>query len=316
MKEIGGYFGLEEFEGEEYHKDAVAVNNARNALLYILEAKHVGKIYIPYFLCDSVSDMCKREGYEFGYYHIDENFMPIFEDSLEENEYLYVVNYYGQIGKDRIAELKRRYKSIIVDNVQAFFEMPIAGIDTVYSCRKFFGVPDGGYVYCTTFLKNALSQDASKDRMTHVLGRYEGENASDYYAAFKSNDRSFKDLPLMEMSKLTHNLLKAADYDSICQKREENFEYLHKALGDKNKLKLKTPIGPYAYPFYCKNGMEIKKKLAEKKIYVPTLWPNVLTMHGSLEKDYAENILPLPCDQRYGIEDMQRMVEDLLKCLD
>ena len=167
-----------------------------------------------------------------------------------------------------------------------------------------------------TFLKNALSQDASKDRMTHVLGRYEGENASDYYAAFKSNDRSFKDLPLMEMSKLTHNLLKAADYDSICQKREENFEYLHKALGDKNKLKLKTPIGPYAYPFYCKNGMEIKKKLAEKKIYVPTLWPNVLTMHGSLEKDYAENILPLPCDQRYGIEDMQRMVEDLLKCLD
>ena len=112
--------------------------------------------------------------------------------------------------------------------------MPIAGIDTVYSCRKFFGVPDGGYVYCTTFLKNALSQDASKDRMTHVLGRYEGENASDYYAAFKSNDRSFKDLPLMEMSKLTHNLLKAADYDSICQKREENFEYLHKALGDKN----------------------------------------------------------------------------------
>ena len=33
-----------------------------------------------------------------------------------------------------------------------------------------------------------------------------------------------------------------------------------------------------------------------------------------LEKDYAENILPLPCDQRYDTEDMKKVIEEVLEC--
>ena len=58
--------------------------------------------------------------------------------------------------------------------------------------------------------------------------------------------------------------------------------------------------------------MELKKRLAEKKIYVATLWPNVLKCDGALEKDYAENILPLPCDQSYDVNDMKRIAAALL----
>ena len=57
--------------------------------------------------------------------------------------------------------------------------------------------------------------------------------------------------------------------------------------------------------------MRIKKELAAKKIYVPTLWPNVLDLEDSLEKDFAENILPLPCDQRYDAEDMEMIIKQL-----
>ena len=41
------------------------------------------------------------------------------------------------------------------------------------------------------------------------------------------------------------------------------------------------------------------------------LWPNVLedVEYGTLEYRYATDILPLPCDQRYGMEDMNRIVE-------
>lgn len=35
---------------------------------------------------------------------------------------------------------------IILDNTQSFFQKPISGIDTIYSCRKYFGVPDGAYL--------------------------------------------------------------------------------------------------------------------------------------------------------------------------
>ena len=62
MKEIGGYFGLEEFAGKEYYPDLVALNNARNALVYLIRARGVKKLFIPYFLCDSVSSVCDREG--------------------------------------------------------------------------------------------------------------------------------------------------------------------------------------------------------------------------------------------------------------
>ena len=57
--------------------------------------------------------------------------------------------------------------------------------------------------------------------------------------------------------------------------------------------------------------MALKRALAQRKIYVPTLWPDVAAEAGSIEKDYAENILPLPVDQRYDAQDMQRIVDAL-----
>ena len=315
MKEIGGYFGLERFRGEEYHSGLVGVNNGRGALLYILKARNIRKLYLPYFLCESVSSMCLRYGYDIAFYSIGEDFLPVFSEKLGVSEYLYVVNYYGQISNDRIRELKARYGNIIVDNVQAFFQRPVSGIDTVYSCRKFFGVPDGGYVATDAVLDEQLEQDISKDRMTHILGRFEG-TASEYYAWFKENDHSFVETPLRCMSELTRNLLRAVDYEQTRAVRNANYAVLDSALGARNRLTLTAPDGPYCYPFYCENGMQIKKKLAAQKIYVPTLWPNVLDMDGTLEKDFAENILPLPCDQRYDREDMIFMLREMETAMD
>ncbi len=313
MKEIGGYLELEQFNGEEFYSDLVAVNSGRNALLYILKAKKIKKLFLPYFLCESVSKMCEKEGYDYEYYSIDEAFLPKLDKKLGDKEYLYVVNYYGQLGNDILLELQAKYQNIIVDNVQAFFQKPIKGIDTVYSCRKFFGVPDGGYVSTDKAIEEAIIQDVSMNRMAHVLGRFEGNSASDYYGSFKENDKSFVNEELKLMSKLTHNLLKAIDYEIVKKKREENYKYLSDRLSKYNKLSLKMIEGPYMYPFYCKNGMKIKKKLAELKIFIPTLWPNVLGMDDTFEKDYAENILPLPVDQRYGIDDMNKIIEEILK---
>ena len=316
MKEIGGYLGLEEFCGREYYNELIAVNNARNALVYLIRAKEIKKLFIPYFLCDSVSSVCDREGCAYEYYNINKDFKPVFDRELAEGEYLYVVNYYGQLDNGYISELKSKHDRIIVDNVQAFFDRPIEGIDTVYSCRKFFGVPDGGYVSTDVLLNEELKKDVSKERMKHILGRYETECASEYYADFKANDASFVELELRSMSKLTHNILKAIDYESVKNKREDNFTFLHECLGDKNGISVRVPQGPYAYPFYCKDGMRIKKLLAEKKIFVATLWPNVLTMENSIEKDFAENILPLPCDQRYDSGDMSRIITAIFEIID
>jgi hypothetical protein len=313
MKEIGGYFGLDQLVNNEYHKDLLALNTGRNALLYLLKAKNIQKLYIPYYLCNSVSNMLKKHEFVFEYYHIDADFNPIFNKKLCEDEYLYIVNYYGQLTNDKVICLKQKYGKIILDNTHAFFQKPIDGIDTIYSCRKFFGVPDGAYLSTDSVLDEEIEIDTSKDRMIHILGRFEG-TASDYYSSFRENDASFKFEPLKCMSKLTKNILGAIDYKKVKEIRDDNYAYLESKLKKINKLRLITPEGAFAYPFYLVNGVEIRKKLAAKKIYIPMLWPNVLedTPESSLEYDYATNILPLPCDQRYSLKDMVSIINNLI----
>ena len=68
--------------------------------------------------------------------------------------------------------------------------------------------------------------------------------------------------------------------------------------------------GAYAYPLLIKDGASVRKRLAERKIYVATLWPNVLELpENMLEHELAENILPLPCDHRYTENDMEVVVK-------
>lgn len=304
--EIGGYFGLEEFTGTEYYPDLVALNTGRNALAYLIRTKRIMKLYIPTYLCDSIYKLCEREGCVYEFYEIREDFQPIFNKTLGINEWLYVVNYYGQVTNE--VELKEKYDRIIFDNVQAFFQIPVDGIDTIYSCRKFFGVPDGAYL--ATDKRIELPVDTSKNRMTHILGRFEG-TASEYYRDFNINDESFYNLEPKFMSRLTHNILRIVDYEAIKRKREDNFIFLHKYLGNKNRLKIKSLAGPYVYPFYVKDGMIIKRKLATKQIYIPTLWPNAIEI-GGLAKEYSTNILPLPVDQRYGYEEMKLLIKNII----
>lgn len=270
MKEIGGYFGLEQLVSNEYYKKLISLNSGRNALLYILKAKHIKKLYIPYYLCDVISNLLKINNYDFEFYRIDSDFMPALNKSLSKDEYLYVVNYYGQLANRKILALKNKFGQIILDNTHAFFQKPIVGVDTIYNCRKFFGVPDGAYLSTDIKIKNNLEVDISKNRMTHLLGRYEG-TASDYYNYFRDNDESFKSESLKYMSKLTHNILGAIDYDNVRQIRDRNYTYLENKLGKQNRLKLVHPEGAFTYPFYMENGIKTRKALIQKNIHSNTL---------------------------------------------
>ncbi|MCH7321029.1 hypothetical protein LZ480_03920 [Solibacillus sp. MA9] len=310
MKEIGGYFELEQLISNEYYKDLIHLNTARNALLYLIKSKKIEKVYIPFYLCNSVSNMLDRYGYEYEYYRIAADFSPIFNKELKKQECLYVVNYFGQLSEEKILYIKDKHKQIIVDNTQAFFQRPLNSVDTIYSCRKFFGVPDGAYLSTDKRLDKTLEIDISKDRVEHLLGRFEGK-ASDYYSGFLEVDERFNGETLKQMSKITRNLMGAIDYQNVIRERNRNYRYLENELKKYNPIKLNSPEGPYCYPFYADNGFEIRRNLAEKKIYIPTLWKNVLqvTPQESIEYRYSANLLPIPCDQRYDEDDMKYIVE-------
>lgn len=315
MREIGGYIELDKYNLPMLHKGAVALNCGRNALAYLIRAKEIKKVLLPKFLCASVRNVCERENVQIRYYSIDSDFMPK-NISVGDDEWLYAVNYYGQLDNRKIKLLQEEYKRVIVDNAQAYFQMPVDGVDTLYTCRKFFGVADGAFLYTDTEISEAFPVDESFERMHFLLGRFE-RSASEFYSEYTANNHTFADEPIKRMSKLTDNLLRAIDYEYVRQKRTDNFKVLHDALENINKFSLTVPEGAFMYPLYIENGSEIRRRLQAEKIFIPTLWPDVFDCcaENELEYDMAKNFLPLPVDQRYSKEDMVYVVEEILKCI-
>ena len=228
MKEIGGYFELENFRGKEYHQGALALNCGRNCLLFLVTLRRYEKIYVPKFLCNTVKESCEKEGVKCEEYPISEDFQPIFDKEIGRHEAFYFVNYYGQMDS-HIPFWKEKYRNFILDNTQGFFGRVFENIDTIYNCRKYFGVADGAYLSLNqkcdnqqaSAIFNELKRDKSYSRMQFVLGRYEC-SPPDFYQKAVANNESFDNEPIKKMSKLTHNILKAIDYDYIKKARKEN----------------------------------------------------------------------------------------------
>ena len=303
MREIGGYIELDTYTGKMLHDDGIKLNCGRNALAYLIKSKKIKKIYMPKFMCDSCDKVLNDNGVDVIYYNIGLDFRPVLSSW---DGYLYIVNFYGQLSNQYIESLGR---NIIVDNAQSYFQEPIDGIDTVYTCRKFFGVPDGAILYTDSRIEIDVI-DQSYSRMNFLLGRYE-RTAGEFYKDYVDNNHLFKYEPIKRMSKLTDNLLHGIDYEFAKKRRTENFAYLHKQFKEENQLKLICPAGAFMYPLYLMNGVDIRRKLQEHKIFIPTLWPAVFEIcnEDELEYDMAKNILPIPIDQRYSISDMEYIVD-------
>lgn len=316
MKEIGGYFELERFNGKEYYSDAMAVNCGRSGILLLAQIRNYHKIFLPDFICGSVGKAIEKNGISFERYCVNEEFEPVFDKEISNHEALLIVNYYGQL-RDKVTSYKNKWKNIILDNTQDFFFRPL-GIDIVYTCRKFFGVTDGGYVLVPDIrdhlqVYNALPIDESFDRLRYAAGRFE-RSASEFYHDSVDNNNRFSNEPIKQMSRITHNFMRAVDYENVKNIRTANFVTLHEKLKTHNLLcNLTVPDGAFMYPFRINNGAGLRKYLQERKIFVPKLWPDVFNTGCAVE--LADSIVPIPCDQRYNAEDINYIISHIFEFL-
>lgn len=311
MQPIGGYFSLELPYGEEYHKDAIRLNTGRNCLEYILKAREYKKVYLPYYTCEVVLEPFKKLGIPYEFYHIDINFEIRDSITLKADEALLYVNYYGM--KQRYVEqlAEKTGEHLIVDNTQAFYAKPVAGIDTFYTCRKFFGVPDGAYLYTNKLMDAEFEQDQSFDYFMFLTKRIDlGAEAG--YDDFRNLSKHVVGQPIKIMSKLTQRMMQGIDYARIAQQRRDNYLQLHSALGNSNTLSLplEDDAVPMVYP-YLAPVKGLREKLIANKVFVARYWPNVLdwTSKDDIECQFACQMQPLPIDQRYREDDMNRIVD-------
>lgn len=312
-KEIGGFFELELNNCKEYHNNAIRLNSGRNCLHYILKVKKYKKIYIPYYICNSVIETFDKLNVKYEFYSINESFKPNFSKKLMYNEALLYVNYFG-VNKRNVVNLLQVYSNIIVDNTQAFFQRQINNEDTFYSPRKFFGVSDGGYLYVNRKLEEHIKRDKSFSRFEHLLKRIDNNTAKNSYVLFKENEKFIKNQSVKEMSQLTKKILASVDYENVKKIRNENFIFLHKNLAEYNELKLDVENlnSPMVYPFLTNiNGL--REFLIDKNIYVATYWKEVLDkiIGECFEYKLVKNLIPIPIDQRYGICEMEIIIKNI-----
>jgi len=313
-KAIGGYFELELIKGTEFHPEALSLNTGRNAFEYILRAKRYKTIYLPFYTCEVMLEPLEKLGIDYEFYKLDSDFFPIFDfERINAESALIYTNYFG-VFTDNITKLKG-IKNLIIDSSQSFFSKPFKEVDTFYSARKFFGVPDGAYLYTDTYLDRRFEEDVSVDRFDHLVGRIDVD-AETFYSEYQKANAMLKNQPIKKMSKITRHLLQSINYGEVEKIRNRNFNYFHERFNGINKLDLNAGAGdaPMVYPLLVDNGEKIKNILISNKIYIATYWPNVIHWvdEKSFEYELVNNLVCLPIDQRVNIEELQVIVDLVL----
>ena len=122
------------------------------------------------------------------------------------------------------------------------------------------------------------------------------------------------------MDELSIELINLLNVEDWLVNGEKTFKVLSEGLRHVNYLKasidkLKKHTCPMFYPLLInKRRDEIRKILTEEKIYCPIHWP----IPNQIKDKNLDNtigiyntILSIPCDQRYGSNDMERIISVL-----
>lgn len=309
---IGGFFELELPRRGFPHSDAILLNSGRSCIDYVLRANHVRHVYVPKYTCDVVVEPLVRNAISYSFYSIDEQLKIAEPMELADGEYLIANNYFG-VKDEYCRHLSGRYgRRLILDYSQAWFAGPPSGSHCFYTPRKFVGVADGGCLYTDRVIALALETDSSHARSSHLLKRID-LGAEQAYADFRQNDASLTGEPMKWMSPLTRRLLEAIDWEDVVRRRRLNYAFFQERLGPSNLLDVSDDNAcPMVFPFLT-DDPDLRRKLIANKVFVAAYWPNVLEWCGPEEREHrlATRLIPLPIDQRYGIGDMERIVEVL-----
>ncbi len=312
MKTLGGYLGMEFSGGLEYHDQLIKLNTGRHALEYILRVNKYSLVHLPYYCCDALLEPIKKLGLKHSFYAVNNKLEPTTDIAVKDGECFLYINYFG-VKDDTVSRLCKEMRNLIIDNSQAFFSRPEANTDTFYSCRKFFGVPDGAYAQTNAAEQISLEREVSFASCSHLL-KYYDTGIESGYGDFLANEARLSGTDMNAMSAISQAIMAGIDYDFCKRRREDNFQYLHNKLAKINELNINfsSANGPLCYPLLVSNP-GLRKALISEKIFIPDYWPNVRgwTTKENYEYFLSDNLVALPVDQRYDKNDMDRIIDNI-----
>ncbi|MCH5229168.1 MAG: hypothetical protein J1F12_04135 [Muribaculaceae bacterium] len=317
MEEIGGYFELElpRMKEKFLHHECLALNSARNSLALVLSSNKnkIKKILIPDYTCPVVIEEVVKSGILYDFYKIGKNLEIDDSLKLEQGEWLIVNNFFG-IKDHYISEITSTFpERVIVDDAQAWYAPNFDSAISIYSPRKFFGVPDGGFICGNiNFDVQNLPEGEASDLSRHLLMRID-KSASEGYRVFRESSEKLGKEPIRKLSKLSRRILESIDMKEVKDIRKVNYIQLDQELYPYNQLKLPSRESfecPMVYPLFMPKGKQLKEYLIANKVYVASYWPGIekWCKKGSMASEFSDNLVALPIDQRYGKGEMMKII--------
>ena len=334
MREIGSEFWLEREPEPIAHRDGCYVLSGRTAIDLIIQdiakTRPVRNVYMPAWGCDSMVGPFLRRGITVKLYDISlAECLKTHTDLTDNTDIFYVTNYFGYgniLNVDVIRQFKANGAIILYDRTHSFLmeaDPYLALADYSFaSIRKWMGVIGGAVVNgvkdCQ--LKPYPHLECKEQAMRMKKAFIEGDHSIDkqtflnLYGEF--GHHLAEDYRNYEMDDFSYALYKSEDLEALRCKRRENAKYLHEHLNGVRFLgELTDKAVPLFVPVFFETTEQrntVRKKLIEAQIYCPIHWPkNQLVTPEMQVNRIFDTELSLICDQRYGISDMQRIIETI-----
>ena len=249
---IGGVFALESESvsaqarsvWEAWTSDARHVHcfhNARSALRHVIEEIAPIRVWLPAYLCSSVTDAV-IDASTLRYYPVGSRLVDAprnWLDTVERGDLVLTINYFGRATLRGIGEQLRGMPEVywVEDRAQCLANNADTGSDAcIYSPRKLFGVPDGGVLVVKderVAAPSLVEQDDSVFELPYRIRAEDGDGTrrEEWFAAFQQAE-SAMEVGNAAMSRVSRRLLERLDYERIAAARRRNYSYLLEALPD------------------------------------------------------------------------------------
>lgn len=330
-QEIGSEFWFEGNPQPNSERDGCYVLSGRTAIDLIiqdiLKTRKVQNVYMPAWCCDSMIAPFVDRGIKVELYDVRfDGQLDYLVDENKQADIFYVTNFFGyenNLDSCIIRHFKNKGATILYDRTHSFL-MDDDTIEADYSfasIRKWMGVLDGAVVdgVSDVTLKSCPYLSSKEKAMRMKQAFIDGDDTIDKQAFLNLYDEFGHHLAAdyrdYAMDGLSYSIYKTADFGFLKKKRRENAEYLQKHLD----LRFLSPMTEKACPLFVPAFFEskekrnlLRKELIEAEIYCPIHWPKNQFVIPEMEVNQIfDTELSLICDQRYGITEMQRIIETI-----
>jgi dTDP-4-amino-4,6-dideoxygalactose transaminase len=350
LKEIGSEFWMENIPNESKNElpkwlskfgDAVLTSSGRGAislLLHEVQPKFKTALF-PAYTCDSVILPFVEQGYKCYFYDINEKLEPDLKSIVACGDIGIFIHmgYYGFPTNTGLLKVLKDLKSkstIIVEDIThtlfSDYERFEENDYYIASIRKWIGLPSGGFLASPRRIIKSMPQnneflaDTRREALlikAHYIADADETLKAQYLDLFaKGEDFLDKNLEPYHIDNLSKSIIGVLKINEIREKRADNFITLSKGLKNVEYIesvfsRLPENVCPLFYPIYInKTRSEVRQHLIEQKIYCPIHWPipeQIDCSHFEKATKIYNKVLSIPCDQRYGEEDMNRVISAL-----